>query len=305
MKPEQLASNLEKVIEEATEAFNEGLEASQKTAYNKIISLIKDIKLDTVGNIKKTAENVKILRGITKELNQALLTPTYKKRVANYVKTFDQIENEQLSYFKLIKSSFEVGPMLEVIKEQAIDTTIASLTETGLETYFTQPIKDILYRNISTGGSYSAFQEEIRTFILGNDDTVGRYLSYTRQITNDSLSIYSRQYNEAISKDLGLVFYKFVGGLKDTSRDFCEERNGKYFHIEEIKSWGRGEKCCGLSLPQKKNNSPFWPGMRKGTNENNILSFSGGYLCNHKMIAVSEAVVPKDVIERTKEKGYL
>jgi hypothetical protein len=301
MKPEALASNVEDIILTAVQDFNEGLEKSQVTAYNKLIAEFKNLAIDSRGNIKRTAENVKVLKKINKAINDSLLTPTYKKRVSTYLKSFDLIESEQLNYFAALTEGAKATTMMEAVKVQAIESTISSLAETGLQEYFTKPLKDIIIRNISTGGSYAEFQEEIRTYILGNKEVDGQFLRYTRQITNDSLSVYNRNYNDGVSKDLGLVFYKYTGGLKDTSREFCEERNGKYFHIEEIKGWGRGEKCCGLSYPQGKK----WPGMRKGTNENNILSFAGGYACNHQMIAVSESIVPKEVIERARDKGYL
>jgi hypothetical protein len=301
MKPEKLASNVEDIILTAVQDFNEGLEKSQVTAYNKLIAEFKNLSIDSLGNIKRTAENVKVLKKINKAINDSLLTPTYKKRVSTYLKSFDLIEKEQLNYFAVVTEAAKATTMMEAVKIQAIESTVSSLTETVLHEYFTKPLKDIIIRNISTGGSYAEFQEEIRTYILGNDEVDGQFLRYTKQITNDSLSIYNRNYNDGVSKELGLVFYKYTGGLKDTSREFCEERNGKYFHIEEIKAWSRGEKCCGLRFPQGNN----WPGRRKGTNENNILSFAGGHGCNHQMIAVSESVVPKEVIERARDKGYL
>lgn len=301
MTPEKLSSNIEDIISQAVSDFNEGLESSQVNAYNKLISLVKDLTLDARGNIKKTAQNVKVLKGITKELQNTLLTPTYKKRVASYLGKFNLIEDEQLLYFNTIKKGYEASTMLEVIKAQAMDSTLSALTEAGLETYFTQPVKYILYRNISTGGNYSSFQEELRDFILGNDEVDGRFLAYTKQITHDSISVFNAQYNQSISEELGLSFYKYAGGSKDTTREFCMERKNKFFHIEEIKAWGRGEKCCGLQYPQSKNGLPYWAGMRKGTNENNILAFRGGYGCGHQLIAVSEAVVPEEVKKRAKE----
>lgn len=305
MKPEQLASSIDGIISKATENFIEGLEKSQVSAYTKLIGLVKELAIDSKGNIKKTAANIKILKGITKSMSDTLLTPKYKQRVGAFIKAYDKIEDEQLTYFQVIKEGYQASAMLEVIKTQAIDSAITALTETGLETYFSQPIKDIIVRNITTGGSYSEFQEELRTFIIGNEEVDGRFLQYTKQITNDSISTYNAQYNQSVSEELGLVFYKYTGTEKDTTREFCRERKNKFFHIEEIKSWGEGEKCCGLSWPSKKEGRAYWPGMRKGTNKSNVMAFRGGYLCMHQLIAVSEGIVPKDVIDRARDAGYL
>jgi hypothetical protein len=299
MEPETLASNIEDIILKSIKDFDEGLAKSQVAAYNKMIGLIKELSLDSAGNIKRTAANIKLLKGITKSIQDTLLTPAYKARVAKYLNGFDSIANEQLLYFKAIKVGYEASIIQETIKSSFVDSTIGALTETGLNEYFTQPLKDIVYRNISSGGSYATFQQEIKDYILGNDKIDSKLLRYTRQITNDSISNFNGEYNQSISQDLGLVFYKYLGGKKDTTRAFCEERYGKFYHIEEVKGWGKGERCCGLHWPQNKS----WAGMRTGTNENNILTFRGGYSCRHQIIAVSQAIVPKDVIKRAKDQG--
>lgn len=305
MTAEQLGSNIEDIILTAVEDFNEGLESSQVNAYNKLLGLVKELSLDSRGNIKKTAANVKVLRNISKAIEDTLLTDTYKKRVGRYLKAFDAVEAQQTLYFNVIKEGFKANPMLEAIKTQSIDNTIAALTESGLNQAFTQPVKDILIQNITTGGSYSTMTEQLREFVIGNEEIDGAFLRHTKAITTDAVKSYNATYNQSVSQDLGLVFYRYVGGLKDTSRAFCEERNKKYFHIEEIRDWGRGEKCCGLSFPVKKDGGAYWDGMKKGTNENNILTNRGGWMCNHQYVAVSQGVVPDDVVKRAKEAGYI
>jgi uncharacterized protein with gpF-like domain len=305
MTAEQLGSNIEDIILTAVEDFNEGLESSQVNAYNKLLGAVKELSLDSRGNIKKTAANVKVLRNISKAIEDTLLTDTYKKRVGKYLKSFDAVEAQQILYFNVIKEGFKANPMLEAIKTQSIDNTIAALTESGLNQAFTQPVKDILIQNITTGGSYSTMTEQLREFVIGNEEIDGAFLRHTKAITTDAVKSYNATYNQSVSQDLGLQFYRYVGGIKDTTREFCEERNKKFFHIEEIKAWGRGEKCCGLSFPVKKNGAPYWDGMKKGTNENNILINRGGWMCNHQYVAVSQGVVPEDVVKRAKEAGYL
>jgi hypothetical protein len=305
MTAEELGSNIEDIILKAVEDFNEGLETSQVNAYNKLIGSVKELTLDARGNIKKTAANVKVLKSISKSIEDTLLTDAYKKRVGKYLQSFEAVEAQQTLYFNVIKEGFKANPMIESIKQQSIQNTVSALTESGLNQAFTQPVKDILIKNISTGGSYSALNEELRTFVIGNEEVDGAFLKHTKATTTDAVKSYNSTYNQSIAQDLGLQFYRYVGGLKDTSRAFCEERNKKYFHIEEIRAWGRGEKCCGLEWPIKKNGAAYWDGMKKGTNENNILINRGGWTCNHQYVAVSQAVVPDEVVKRAKEKGYL
>jgi len=305
MSPEVLASNIEDIILTAVNDFNQGLEISQVNAYSKLLGLVKELKLDSLGNIKRTAENVKVLKTLSKSIEDTLLTDAYKKRVSKYLGSFDLVEAEQALYFNVIKKGFEVNPMLAAVKTFSVNNTIQSLMQSGLNQAFTQPIKDILIQNITTGGSYGTMTEQLRTFVIGSEDVDGAFLKHTKTITSDSIKSYNANYNHSIATDLGLQFYRYVGGLKDTSRAFCEERNKKFFHIEEVKAWGNGDRCCGLLWPQKRNGVAYWDGMRKGTNENNILINRGGYACNHQFVAVSEGIVPDEVVKRAREKGYL
>ena len=97
-------------------------------------------------------------------------------------------------------------------------------------------------------------------------------------------------------KELGTQFYVFVGVDIMSTRSFCKERNGKYFHFKEIMDWA----------------SEDWEGKHPKTNEKTIFKYVGGYCmkgdrnerCTHMLMPVSQFVVPKDVLIRNIEKGY-
>lgn len=287
--PDKVASNIEDIILEATTNFSDGLEASQQKAFNRLMKLVKDLDLDSKGRIKRTVKNLKTLRGVNKSIEDTILTPSYKSKVQDYLGSFDSIGTEQSTYFKLIEKGFSAqDAFLQEIKAQSIETASSNLLETGISQNFTTPIKNILQRNITTGGNFASMVDEMRTYIIGDKEIDGGLLRYAKGITKDSLHVYSGQYNQSVTEDLGLVFYKYSGGLKDSSRDFCESRAGKYFHKEEIKTWA----------------SKTWDGKMKGTTENTIFQNVGGYGCTHLLIPVSESIVPKDVIERARKEGY-
>ena len=80
-----------------------------------------------------------------------------------------------------------------------------------------------------------------------------------------------------------MKYYLYTGGLLKSTRPFCKERNGKFFKKEEVQSWGDLDD---------------WAGKMEGTNSKTIFQTAGGYNCQHSILPVSEAVVPKKVIER-------
>jgi hypothetical protein len=88
-------------------------------------------------------------------------------------------------------------------------------------------------------------------------------------------------------------FFVYQGRPIATTRSFCRERAGRYWHREEIKEWGRN---AGF-MP--------WKGMHKGTNEVNIFLLLGGYTCRHILIPVSRGTVPQEDLDRMREKGLI
>lgn len=98
-------------------------------------------------------------------------------------------------------------------------------------------------------------------------------------------------------RKIGFEWYVLRGGLIDSTRDFCRERNDKYFHYKEI-----------MDLANED-----WEGKHPRTTEKTIFKYAGGYCnagdidqtCHHTFMPTSIALVPKYVLYRNIEKGYL
>lgn len=109
----------------------------------------------------------------------------------------------------------------------------------------------------------------------------------TRSYVDTGLSVIGRELIAETAEDLGLTWYRYIGGVIKTSRDFCIEKDGGYYHQEEIEAW-----------PTSDNSDYPWDGMIEGTDSENIFSYCGGWNCRHDLIPVHESMVPDDV------KGY-
>ena len=93
---------------------------------------------------------------------------------------------------------------------------------------------------------------------------------YFSRWTHDLYSQMQRVGANRIRLDLGLKYAVYQGGLIKTSRDFCEERNGKCFSDDEIMKW----------------ESLNWEG--KSETGYNALIDCGGYNCRHRLDWVSD-----------------
>lgn len=131
-----------------------------------------------------------------------------------------------------------------------------------------QTHKEVL-KALTSGGT----REDIISKLL---DTIGKAEGYVQTYVDTGLSVVGRERIAETAKDLGLVWYRYIGGVIQTSRDFCTERDGGYYHESEIEEWADED----------------WDGKIDGTNSETIFSYCGGWNCRHELIPVHESSVP-------------
>lgn len=91
----------------------------------------------------------------------------------------------------------------------------------------------------------------------------------TAQINTDlntSMAGFARTVNLSKGAEQGFERYLYSGGLIETSREFCIERDGKVFTLEEIQSWDNGQ-----GLPADV--------------------YLGGYNCRHDLLPVDDEIL--------------
>lgn len=92
-----------------------------------------------------------------------------------------------------------------------------------------------------------------------------------RTNANDAYAQFDRTTQVAYADNLGLRAFIYEGGLIDTSRPFCEERNGQVFTIEEAQQW--------INMDWKGKNKDYDP-----------LRDMGGHNCRHHPSFISAAL---------------
>jgi hypothetical protein len=283
MDPEALARAIDLLIQNADKRYIESLTRIQAELNNQLLAILKDLELDAEGYIKQSANNRKILRDADKAINELFGSTPYTTAVSRYVSVIGKIDAQNVTYFSSLSESF--SPNKQFLRNLQSDT-IASIEKNilsdGLQSQVIEPLSKILNQNVNSGGKFAGFLEQVRNYILGNDQVEGRAMSYTRTYLRDSLFTYSRTYQQAITSDLGLTYYLYSGGVIDKSRPFCEERAGKFFSHKEIEAMASLE----------------WAGKKQGTTESSIFLFAGGWNCAHQIIPVSTLIVPQEVIDR-------
>lgn len=283
MTPQSLAKAIDTLAADADAAYVQSIGKVQDRLYNQLVAILKELELDGEGYILQNGTNRKILSSANDKINDVFKSSLYVTAVNNYVNVIPKIDLQNVKYFTAIDEGFKPNRIfLKSLQSDTIATIERYILRDGLQSQVINPLSQILSQNVNTGGRFSGFLDQIKTFIKGDDKVEGRAMSYTKTYLRDSLFTYSRTFQQAVTSDLGLEYYAYVGGLIETSREFCRERSGKFFSQKEVESWASLE----------------WAGKKAGTTESSIFIFAGGWSCAHEIIPVHISIVPKDVIDR-------
>ena len=300
---------LDEIIKERLKRLNDipdrlmnGVERSQQTMLNEIDTLLN--QLDVVdGSIVMSKENIIKIGKITEDLRQVLHGSDYVDAVKTFINEFPKQAKITTSQYNKMGLDIPVddAKMLEALTYGNQKAALDLLSDNAIDNALLTPIKQQLNASVTSSANFKQTLDTIRTYISGgtiNDEPIeGNMYRYVKQVAYDSYATADRSYGQQINNSLGLDWYVYRGGELPTTRCFCDERNGKYYHRKEIELWGQGLQVGSCDYP--------WQGMRKGTNSETIFTFVGGYNCRHILVPVMEERVPPADIEKAKQKGYI
>jgi hypothetical protein len=285
--PKNLAKNLEERSLNAIERFNKIVIATQNNAHGRVVVVLRKLKVDKDGYIIQNAENRAIIREANRVFARAIEGGQYVEGLRNFTVTFAVLDDVNEAYFKSFDRFSVNRQFMKALQKETIKEIETTLLNEGLASQIKLPLSRILDQNVNSGGSFAGMLDQVKDFIKGSPEVDGRLLRHAKTITKDTLFNYSRAYQQAVASDLGLEFYMYVGGIMDTTRHFCSERAGKFFHHKEIEQWAKED----------------WKGKRSDTTESSIFVYAGGHNCLHSIIPVAVQVVPVEVIERAIKAG--
>ncbi len=301
--PQNIAQEIQQLLDKRIEDFTASMPAVQKAAYKEVLVLSKELDTYSDGTIKATVKNVKLIAKIKERLNVVILDGRYYKELDKVIATYDEVTKLQNQYFISMVGKFTVPAVLAEMQKQTVDITLESMGEAGMNASVINKVRDILNKNVISGGNIAGFTEEVREYLMDTDAGDGALKKYSKQIVTDALYQYSANYNQLISDDLGFKFYRYVGSLVEHSREFCvklieAKKSGcmPLIHVSQFPELLSGVICGEQIHINKKSGLPT--GLIKGTNPSNLLVNRGGYQCAHQFYGVSDAVVPKELISK-------
>jgi hypothetical protein len=248
------------------------------------------------GYIEQSARNIQTLTAILENIRMYMTSGEYAEIVGALNTDFIAQQATTTAYLATLgelpnttfAASTYAARRVQLVRQLA----------NGIDEAVISPIFDTLLTGIQTKASYPELLSSVIDNITGTPQYDGRLLAYSRQLVTDTIAVTDRAFTEIVAADLGLEWYRYLGGRIDTTRCFCDERNGKFYHKKEIELWG-DRKNLGAC-----NNGKGWDGMNRATDAQTIFAYVGGYNCQHSLLPVSVFSVPKIAIQDAIEKGY-
>lgn len=296
-------------IESVPAALQSSIEKQDEKLFRAIIEDLATLEQKD-GKIVASAENLAKVSAILEKLNQTLFGGDYIDAVKSFASEI-QIQ-AKLNNEILIKTAgtFEDDAVYAAQIKASQKNALLLLDDSAINNNLLQPLGEILTNSIVNGSAYLDAVETLRKNMIGEGALLNKYAG---TYVKDAFAISDRQYVQLTAKGHGIEFYKYDGGLISDSREFCVERAGKIFHEKEIAEWGanintrKGEFLRPAASPvytTKDGIKLYWEGENYGTNSATIMSFVGGYTCQHVLIPYATEYVPKADIERAISMGY-
>lgn len=211
-------SNIEKAKQKAIAALN--VSEMGIVAYEIMVETIEKTFDFSGGNIQQTKDFIKQLNKVTIDVLDLLQTdPGFNGSVSQFVKRLPKI-SEAISAFQKATNGIEV-PAYETAKKIIIDETLDQMLNNGLNQNFVQPLRDLIYQNVTSGLSLKEAKLNIKQYIQGGKDEsgkLGRYIEQTAQQATDS---YSGAINKKLLETFAYDGLLITGTLIDNSSPQC------------------------------------------------------------------------------------
>lgn len=268
-------NEIDKAKQKAIDALKDRISEMSNAAYSILLETIEktfDIKQ---GKIVADKNFIKQLNKLTIEvLDLIQSSPKFTGAVSQFVKRMPAISDAITDFQKEVNGI--KAPSFEVQNKIVVDEVIDKLLDNGINQHFIQPIRDLLYQNVSTGGlSLSDARGLIKDYIKGGQDVSGKLGRYVEQTAQQAVDGYSSLINQKLLETFDYDAVLITGTIIDNSSPQCK------FAIEELKG-----KITRETWPQVVAHvSKRFP-LIEGTTFDNLPSKKLHHGCRHNFFPI-------------------
>jgi len=216
-----LPNEIDKAKEKAVKELSKHIDEMGSAAYAIMLKAIEDVFDIKGGKIVGNKDFIKQLNKLTVQVLDLLqTTPEFSGAISQFVKRMNPI-SEAITDFQKETNGIKV-PDFEVQKKIVIDETIEQMLGNGLNQNFVQPLRDLIYQNVTGGLSLSDARTAIKDYIQGGKDVSGKLGRYIEQTAQQSVDSYSGMINKKILDTFKMDTLLMTGTLIDNSSPQCK-----------------------------------------------------------------------------------
>lgn len=274
----QAAKLRAKFINTKRDLLTKNVSAIERKLYNAVLDkLISELEVSDgkIVNNNKNIDLTTVLDKIIKDFNNN----EFAKVIRLFANDLLSIEGLNKTYFSIIEkdqqklNEISKDVNKELNKKLGLDEKGAVkkngyLDKLAKDTKLKVKLKKITYNAVIKGKPIDDFKKQMKTLVQGDAKVNGELTKHMNTFAYDTYQQFDRTAGEMFAEQLSLNAFIYNGGKIDTTREFCRERNGKVFTIDEAMGWKKLE----------------WDGKNKNYNP---LQDAGGYNCRHTLDYIS------------------
>lgn len=275
MTHEEYIKKLARLKEQSQRAVVAGLPSIEQQAYQLLMDYI-DQNLDTKdGNLVPNDRAVKALQNFTDIYLGALTELSdYKGTVGQYLKNFKSMGQLMADFHRANGLNVKTAN-LGAVQEIVVNEIINRYSENGLNPGFVQPLRELLFNNVTGGLNKKQAMAQLRDYIASGKDATGKLGQYLEQTAQQGVDSYSGAVNTRIVQTFKIDTYLMSGSLIATSSPQCRWAIEKLGGIIDKKDWP------ALKAKAEKN------GLAEGTNFENLAINKLHWGCRHEFTAIT------------------
>lgn len=275
------------IIDETVGIFKLQMKKTGVFAFLHSVGPLNRMQRDSENKLFSSQQNTQALQATSLAMFNATVTNVYLQRVESLKTPLPLISDIIEDFY-----TNNFGELTQVIKGKVpgiISNAEREINDMmggeAVQLAIINPTLNALSNHISNRSTHAAMMKDMDMRVKD------RFEKFSGPRAEDILQRFARNMNDLMAIGFQLSWIRYVGGLRETSRDFCIERNGKYFHVAEVKLWPR--------------QFGPWDGMLPNTNKFTIFTNAGGYNCFHTFEYVAASKVPQSVKDRARRKGFV
>lgn len=266
-------NNIDKEKEKAIKALQSRIDEMANESNRILIKAIEDSFDFKAGKIVADKNFIKQLNRLTVDVLDLLQkSPKFTGPVSGFLKRMPAI-SDAITDFQAATNDLKV-PSFELTKKIVVDEITDQLLNNGLNQNFVQPLRDLIYQNVSGGLSLSDAKTQIRQFIKGGGDQSGKLGRYIEQTAQQATDAYSGAINQKLLETFDYDALLMTGSLIDNSSPQCK------YVVNELGGRIKESDWPKVKAIAEKN------GLIEGTTFDNLPVLKLHYGCRHSFYPI-------------------